>query len=52
MMELPVAAPEGERPHEVLLQLSPFPRGDYLMELSAEAEGETASTLVAFRVQP
>ena len=52
MMELPVAAPEGERPHEVLLQLSPFPRGDYLMELSAEADGETASTLVAFRVQP
>ena len=52
MMELPVAAPEGERPHEVLLQLSPFPRGDYLMELSAEAGDETASTLVAFRVQP
>ena len=52
MMELPVAAPEGDRPHEVLLQLSPFPRGDYLMELSAEAAGETASTLVAFRVQP
>lgn len=52
MMELPVAAPEGERPHEVLLQLSPFPRGDYLIELSAEADGETASTLVAFRVQP
>ena len=52
MMELPVAAPEGDRPHEVLLQLSPFPRGDYLMELSAEVGGETASTLVAFRVQP
>ena len=52
MMELPVAAPEGDRPHEVLLQLSPFPRGDYLVELSAEAGGETASTLVAFRVQP
>lgn len=52
MMELPVAAPEGERPHEVLLQLSPFPRGDYLMELTAEASGETASALVAFRVQP
>ncbi len=52
MMELPVAAPEGDRPHEVLLQLSPFPRGDYLMELSAEAGGDTASTLVAFRVQP
>jgi VWFA-related protein len=52
MMELPVAAPEGDRPHEVLLQLSPFPRGDYLMELSAEAGEETASTLVAFRVQP
>ena len=52
MMELPVAAPEGDRPHEVLLQLSPFPRGDYLMELSAEAGDGTASTLVAFRVQP
>ncbi len=52
MMELPVAAPEGDRPHEVLLQLSPFPRGDYLLELSAEAGDETASTLVAFRVQP
>ncbi len=52
MMELPVAAPEGDRPYEVLLQLSPFPRGDFLMELSAEAGGGTASTLVAFRVQP
>ena len=52
MMELPVAAPEGDRPHEVLLELSPFPRGDYLMEFSAEADGGTASTLVAFRVQP
>ncbi len=52
MVELPVAAPEGDRPHEVLLQLSPFPRGDYLMELSAEAGGETASALVAFRLQP
>ena len=52
MMELPVDAPEDDGPHQVLLQLSPFPRGDYLVELSAEAGGEAASTLVAFRVQP
>ena len=52
MMELPVDAPEGGGPHQALLQLSPFPRGDYLVELAAEAGGETASALVAFRVQP
>ena len=52
MMELPVDAPEAAGPHQVLLQLSPFPRGDYLIELSAEAGGESASALVAFRVQP
>ena len=52
MMELPVDAPEDDGPHQALLQLSPFPRGDYLVELSAEAGGETASALVAFRVQP
>jgi hypothetical protein len=52
MMELPVGAPEDGGPHQVLLQLSPFPRGDYLMELSAEAGDDVASTLVAFRIQP
>ena len=52
MMELPVDAPEDDGPHQALLQLSPFPRGDYLVELAAEAGGETASALVAFRVQP
>ena len=52
MMELPVEAPEDEGPYQALLQLSPFPRGDYLIELLAEAGGEVASTLVAFRVQP
>ena len=52
MMELPVDAPEDAGPHQVLLQLSPFPRGDYLLELSAEAGDESASALVAFRVQP
>ena len=52
MMELPVDAPEGAGPHQVLLQLSPFPRGDYLIELSAEAGDESTSAFVAFRVQP
>ena len=52
MMGLPVDAPEDAGPHQVLLQLSPFPRGDYLLELSAEAGDESASALVAFRVQP
>ena len=52
MMELPVDAPEDAGSHQVLLQLSPFPRGDYLIELSAEAGDESASAFVAFRVQP
>lgn len=52
MMELPVGAPEGGGPHQVLLQLAPFPRGDYLIELSAEAAESDASTLVAFRIEP
>jgi VWFA-related protein len=52
MMELPVDAPEDDGPHQVLVQLSPFPRGDYLIELSAEAGDEAASELVAFRIQP
>ncbi len=52
MMELPVDAPEDDGPYQVLVQLSPFPRGDYLIELSAEAGDEAASELVAFRIQP
>ena len=52
MMELPVDAPEGDGQHQVLVQLSPFPRGDYLIELSAEAGDDAASALVAFRIQP
>ena len=52
MMELPVDAPEDDGPYQVLVQLSPFPRGDYLIELSAEAGDEAASEFVAFRIQP
>ena len=59
MMELPVDPPEDGGSHQVLLQLAPFPRGDYLIELSAEAGADAAeagadaaSTLVAFRIQP
>ena len=53
-------APEVFGPNQVLLQLAPFPRGDYLVELSAEIGGrissaerlKSSSELVAFRIQP
>ena len=54
MRELSVEQPAPGRPYEVTLELAPFPRGDYLIELSATA-GDTgddvATTMIAFRIQ-
>jgi len=36
---------------EFSVALSPFPRGDYLIEITAAADEEQATTLVAFRIQ-
>ena len=53
MRELSVEQPAPGRPYEVTLELAPFPRGDYLIELSATA-GDTgddvATTMIAFRI--
>ena len=51
MLTLPVEPPTTGGPHELTLQLAPFPRGDYLIEISAAAGGDVATALVAFRIQ-
>ena len=51
MMELPVDQPAAGGPYELTLQLAPFPRGDYLVEISAAAGDDVATTLIAFRIQ-
>ncbi len=50
MMELPVERTADGR-YEFSLQLSPFPRGDYLIEISAVLGDDTATVLVPFRIQ-
>ncbi len=50
MLELPVEQPSPSEPHQLMLQLAPFPRGDYLIELSAVSGDDAATTLVAFRI--
>ena len=52
MTELPVESPVNDGdPYQVLLPLSSFTRGDYLIKLSAKANDEESSTLVPFRIQ-
>ena len=51
MLELPVEQPGTGGPNEFTLQLAPFPRGDYLIEISAAAGDDVATVLVAFRIQ-
>ena len=52
MSDLPVAAPAADaNSHQVDLPLSSLAMGEYLLEVSASAEGQNAATeLVAFRV--
>ena len=51
MLELPVEQPATGGPFELELQLASFPRGDYLIEISAAAGDDVATTLIAFRIQ-
>ena len=51
MLELPVEQPAPGGPFELELQLASFPRGDYLIEISAAAGDDVATTLIAFRIQ-
>ena len=44
-------AGSGDDVREFSLALSPYPRGDYLIEITAAADGDEAKTLVAFRIQ-
>ena len=50
MMPLPVELSAGGA-YELSVQLSPFPRGDYLVEVSAASGDGVATALVAFRIQ-
>ncbi len=50
MIELPVERTADGR-YELSLQLSPFPRGDYVIEISAASGDDTATALVPFRIQ-
>ena len=50
ILDLPIGdAPGGDA--EFTVALSPYPRGDYLIEITASAEEDQATTLVAFRIQ-
>lgn len=51
MLELPVEHLSGGGAHQLNLQLAPFPRGDYLIEISVSSDDQVATTLVAFRIQ-
>ena len=50
MIELPVERSADGR-YELSLQLAPFPRGDYVIEISAASGDDTATALVPFRIQ-
>jgi hypothetical protein len=51
MMDLPVtAAPASPGPAQIEMPMSNLPPGDYIIEISAGAEGEGAKELVGFRV--
>ena len=51
MLDLPVEQPATGAPYELALPLASFPRGDYLIEISAAAGDDLATELVAFRIQ-
>jgi VWFA-related protein len=52
MVDLPVTAPAAGEPYVVDLPLSSLAPGEYLLEVSAAAEGHgTKSELIAFRVE-
>jgi hypothetical protein len=51
MRPLPVEQPVAGGPFELALRLASFPRGDYLIEISAAADDDVATTLIAFRIQ-
>ena len=51
MLELPVEQPAAGGPFELALALASFPRGDYLIEISAAAGDDVATTVIAFRLQ-
>ena len=51
MLELPVERPSTAGPHQLTLQLAPFPRGDYLIEISAAVDDDVATEFLAFRIQ-
>ena len=51
MLDIPVEQPSADGPHELTLQLASFPRGDYLIEISATAGDDSATTFIAFRIQ-
>ena len=51
MRDLPIERPAPDAPYQMTLQLASFPRGDYLIEISAAAGDDVATTLVAFRIQ-
>ena len=51
MRPLPVEQPAAGGPFELALRLASFPRGDYLIEISAAADDDVATTLIAFRIQ-
>jgi hypothetical protein len=51
MMDLPVTpAPASTAPAQIELPMSNLPPGDYIIEISAGADGEGAKELVGFRV--
>ena len=51
MRELAIEQPAHGGPHEVRLSLASFPRGDYLLKISAAAGDDVATTVVAFRIE-
>jgi VWFA-related protein len=50
ILDLPVGDSPGGAA-EFSVALSPYPRGDYLIEITAAAEDDQATELVAFRIQ-
>ena len=51
ILELPTEQPSTGGPHQLRLSLAPFPRGDYVVEISAASGDDVATVFVAFRIQ-